>query len=280
MNNTLDFTSINFGEMLKDEEMFNNFIYTPLPEAIAELKLRCKQKDIEEKVNEYLLGDVPEPLKHHFKAVLFRPIITPNQEFARFYDLIQKSGIKPMFLEYLNDKFTSVNPLKYSLGKLRCYIDVSKHKKARVESEKVIEFNICEGKKINIVKTTNGQFLADFHHALLESVFPQSSRYLYDGSEWFHRAGDKAKKYYTRYMSLFVRHAILFENYLLEGGEFKFVRDTFFPTFLEVWESTGKKPLIVNLLPFETQKDDFWSSYKIEIMSEIGSGKIKQKMVK
>ena len=41
----------------------------------------------------------------------------------------------------------------------------------------------------------------------------------------------------------------MIDNFELSGCEFEFTKNVFLPAFIQVWKSTGKKPLIVPLVP-------------------------------
>jgi len=266
---------IDIKKLLTDTKKFNEFVYSPLSEAMKELQVRWEDKELETKLHKFLQGDFPRPLVNGFKAVLFRQLFTPNYEFRHFMSLVTTLNIKPMFLEYHDDKFTSQNPLKHSLGKIIFHQYKGKNGNTRIDSRNVIEFNINDGKRICEIQTIWGQSLIDFHHELLESIFPGSNTYLFDGSLWFHRGGKCAKEYYTRYMALFVRNGILFENFILDGDELRFVREVFLPAFIEVWKKTGKKPQIVSLLSLDTQANKYWISHPIGTLTYVEEKKKK-----
>jgi len=109
-------------KILADRELFEKTVYTPLPEALEELKKRRIDKSLEKQVLEILNNNIPEPLKDSPKAVIFRQLITPNYEVRRFVSIIDGlGGIGPLFWEYHDDKFTSNNEWKHSLGKMKFY---------------------------------------------------------------------------------------------------------------------------------------------------------------
>ncbi len=269
MQTSLDLNKVDIKKLVMNHEEFSEFVYTPLLEAVYELKKRWKDEKLERQVHDYLEGDIPGPLLNSFKAVLFRQLFTPNHELERFIETIDRVGIKPMFLEYYDDKFTTNNPLKHALGKMKFQKELGENPQNRICSKRIIEFNGSDGRKIKEVKTLWDQSLIDFHHELLESVFPNSKQYLFDASDWFHRGGNGAKEYYNRYIYLFLRNGILFENFILEGGELSFVENIFLPSFIDVWKKTGKKPLISALLPVDVANDSFWVCHPFEILSRL-----------
>ena len=262
MSNEINLSVINVDEIIKDSEAFRKFVFTPLPHAIEELKTRWGNDDLKKNVDDYLNGNLPWPLEAGFKAVLFRQIFTPNFEFRHFLETINRTTVEPVFWEYYDDKFTSNNPIKHALGKMRFQSEMNKQTNL---CKKIIDFNQCDGKKIKNVKTTWNESLIDFHHALIESEF-HNSRFFFDASDWFHHTGESAKGYYSKYLYLFLRNGILFENFILDGRELGFVKEVFLPAFVQVWKRSGSKPLIVELLPFESQNNDYWLSYPIKML--------------
>jgi len=67
-----------------------------------------------------------------------------------------------------------------------------------------------------------------------------------------------ADKYYTPFTALFIKDAILFENFMLDSKEISFTKDIFLSAFIEVYRKTGCKPLIVALEPTDIEGDEFW----------------------
>lgn len=250
------------------QQCFSDLVYTSFPEAKEELFRRRENKDLRDSILKYLNGDIPDPLLNGPKALLFRQLLTPNHELKKFIEIISNTGIDPLFFEYYEDKFTSCNPLKHALGKLK-FCDCEKKYPNNLKTKTIIEFNKYDGKRIIDVHTIWGKNLVDFHHALVEEVYNNCSNNFFDATKWFHRAGISASKYYSKYIALFVQNAILFENFILEDPELSFVKSIFLPSFLEISNLFGCKPLIVPLLPISTQADAYWHSYPMEIFTFI-----------
>jgi hypothetical protein len=249
------------------QQSFSDLVYTPLLEAREELRKRREDRGLTGRISEFLNGDIPAPLLEGPKALLFRQLCTPNYELRRFMDIAQEQHIEPLLFEYHEDKFTSRNPLKHALGKMRFSQDGPR---SNVRTKTVIEFNKYEGRRIAEVRTVWNQDLIDFHHTLVGVAFKDSHLSFFDASQWFQRGGVKASHYYLRYVALFVQHAILFENFVLaDDAEFSFVESIFLPAFIEINRVFGYKPLIVPLLPIDTQADPYWISYPMEIISSI-----------
>ena len=63
------------------------------------------------------------------------------------------------------------------------------------------------------------------------------------------------------FLTLFLRDAILFENFLLDTSESQFTHNVVLPTIKTIATEIGIKPLIVALEPTEVEGDEFWLSY-------------------
>lgn len=244
---------------MRDQELFYHTVCTPLKDALAELKKRRADPRLEKLVLRLLHDDVPDPLRASPKAVIFRQITAANYENRRFLNLVNASdAIEPLFWEYLEDKYTP-NELKRPWGKLHFYHGKGKKGGDIVERINIIDFNASNGKKIIEVETLWGESLLEFHHALLKDRLKLSDPTLfYDASGWFSRQGAKAKNYYESFLTLFVRHGILFEDFMLEAKESDFIQKVFIPAFLMVWKKTGHKPLIANLAAPRLEGQRFW----------------------
>ncbi|MFA6523121.1 MAG: hypothetical protein WCS85_02025 [Candidatus Peribacteraceae bacterium] len=260
MRMNVDLLSPNFDYLVSDSKIFEDFVYTPMPEALNEYHRRWNNRELEVKISEYLERDIPHPFVRGHRVVLDRQLCSPNFELLHFVRMTRLLDFDPMFLEYLDDKFTSNNPIKHALGKMK-FQQEERGNVVGCVKRTIINFNSSSGKKINEVQTVWGESLIDFHHKLLNSEFANSKKNLYDASAWLKKGGGTAKDYYIKNTALFVRNGILFENYSLQGCELDFVRDIFLPSFVEVWKNTGNKPLIVALLPTESQNDKYWLSY-------------------
>lgn len=244
--------NVDLDALMKNREAFNAFVYTDLEKALVEVKNRWDDIRIP------TLKNAPDILKNGGGAVLPRQIATGNYEVRRFVDMVEPTNLKPIFWEYYDDKFTSNNGLKRALGKIPFYAGIGKKGGIKIDRVTIVDFNTYNGKPISSVKTRWGESLIDFHHRLLKQEFKSLDTLLFDASSWFLKNGKDAKSYYTPFMRLYTKHAILFENFLLDGNEYELTRFIFLPAFIKTWKETGHKPLIVSLVPTETESDSFW----------------------
>jgi hypothetical protein len=239
---------------------FDKKVYVTLDQALNEIKKRRNDPALRKKVEDFL-GDIPLPLENEINAVFFRFITTPQFETKRFFDITTGFGVKPLFWEYFDDKFHPANKCKYTLGKLSIYKGLGKTGKSIIKKKTVVDFNYNNGKCLKDVETIQGKCLVDFHHNLLSKMMPDAMQNLYDGSDWLHRHGGSAKKYYENFLALFLYHGILFENFSFDQVELDFTTNTFLEAFHKIQKKFGLTPLIVALYPTETEDEEFWNSY-------------------
>src|SRR3989344_5332634 len=96
-----------YGKIMSDRNLFNQIVYTPLSDAIRLLNERQKDPLLMKKVEKLFKGEIPEILKSKKSAVMARQLATPNYENRMFVSISKKVGLKPIFFEYTDDKFTS-----------------------------------------------------------------------------------------------------------------------------------------------------------------------------
>lgn len=262
-----------YNKIMSDKELFYNTVYTPFSVALKTFEERQKNNALLKKMNKLLESNIPEPLKKlGTYGVQSRQLATPNHDTRWFLDLIKGHGLKPIFLEYYEDKLTSNNNYKYSLGMLRIHEKINKKGEDIEEKINVVNFCKDDGKKIKDISTILGKPLVNFHHGLFNALNLDKADFcFYDASDWFKKNGPAAKDYYTNFLLLFVCHGIFFENFLLSGDEGVFTRTIFLPAFERAWNLSGEKPLIVPIPPMDSQDDPHWFSYDQKIKQYIKS---------
>lgn len=267
-------------ELLFDRQKFNSFVYRSIHEATEELERRQDNPLIDQYLSGLLPDGVPDALKNKKSVVLFRHIATSNYEICRFLlltDSLEK--LQPLILEYTEDKFTNRNESKYFLGRISLANGVNKRAEDLFEHHNIINFNDSNSRPISLVNTLWGQSLVDFHHELFFEDFPNHRGNVFDLSKWLHEQGGNAKGYYKAFLSLFLKHGILLENFLVGGKELSFTKDVILPAILEIETETGLRPLIVALEPTEIEDSKFWLSHpykkKEVILKKMGGAGIK-----
>jgi hypothetical protein len=242
-------------------------VYVSLDFAKEEIARRWDDKNLRLKVESLLNGDIPEILKSSPKAVISRHVMSPNFELLNFLKSVKESGLQPAGLEYTHDKFVSKNEDKYYLGKLVFFEGLGKKGGEKISSLKVVDFDLCDGKKIVDIKTTWGQDFVSFHHEL---VYPFLGREnIADMSDNYRRNGLQASNYYRYILSLFICHGVLFENFLLSDIYKELTKNILLPSFRAVADTYGVKPLIVRLVPGESEEDIHWRQYPFSIKEKV-----------
>ena len=246
-----------------------NHLYTEPRIALWELHQRRKDAALKKAVRESL-GSSAESFLKKFKqprAVLFRQVATPTHETIRFLKIAKRMKLKPLILEYHNDKFVSAeNHFKRSLGKMPIYQYTGSDGREMVEYEMVCDFNTSTGKKFTDVVCLNGESFIHFHHRLFRTLTGLNPKtYAIDGSEWFESAGKRAELYYEQLLSFFIRDGILFENFLPFRSEGAFTKEIISPAFKNLESKYGVRPIIVRLDPEKEEMRQFWDSYPKKI---------------
>jgi hypothetical protein len=241
-------------------------MYCSTEHAREELRKRRTDLKLRREVETWL-GAVPEFLRGEPRAVLARQVATPNFEFCRFVEAAQRTGLKPVCPEYRADKFSSRNPDKVALAKMTFHHGKGRKNGDRNITHRVINFYDWDGKPLNRIETLWGEPLLAFHHRLLFSRFPGVE--IADNTDWLQRMGGKPSLFWPRLFALFLCHGLLFDNFHPEGHETTFTRDIIRPALADVEARFGCSPLIVPLVPLETEREPFWSWYPNQLEQEI-----------
>lgn len=244
-------------------------IYTPLEAVEDELRKRWNNSLLKQSVDALWEGDIPDVLNKSPRAIISRHVMSPNFELLNFLKSVKKTSLEPLGLEYLEDKFVTKNEDKYYLGKMFFYHGLGKKGGIKTISTKVIDFDRCDGKKISDINTIHEQNFVEFHHRLVSSVLDENHRL--DMSAFYKRQGKLASNYYDYVLSLFIAHGVLFENFLASGFYAELTRDIFLPRFRYISDKFGVKPLIVRLVPEETEEDIYWRQYPEEYESAVSA---------
>jgi len=247
-------------------EITEGKFYTSIEEAKEEIWARWHNPDLRKKVVDFI-GKIPRPLQEAPRAVLDRNIATPNFEFFHFIKAANKTGLSLLVTEYIRDKFVTLNSDKLGLGKMPFYKGRDKRGRLLFKYRNVIDCTIFQGKPIGEIKTLWGEDLTDFHHRLLTA--PSFAIDFLDASSWYKSNGGSAESYYHNYLSLFICHGVLFENFITNEEEERFSKSVVFPAFKQVVAHFGMKPLIVQLVPHDVASDIYWRCYPAELEAEV-----------
>lgn len=251
--------------LMSDRKKFDTFLYTPVSDAIKELEQRKGDKKLQDYIHTHLPNGIPSVMRDKSNMVLFRHVATTNYEVIRFViaaDALDE--LNPLILEYSGDRFLSRNEWKHSLGKIRFHKGISKTGEHINESKVIINFVESDNKRISEVKTLWGDKLTNFHHEMFFDSYPHFKDHVFDVSDWLATIGKGAKEYYKKFLLLFLRDGILFENFLIDKKEKDFTKSIIIPAIQEIIQECGYKPLIVALEPTEAEGDAFWLSHPLK----------------
>jgi len=240
-------------------------IYTPIEKAGELIRQRWVDEKLHKAVEKKLEGDIPEVLKDGPSGFIWRQIGTPDGEFERFLELCKKAELKPICLEYNQDKFAARNFTKYGLTRLCFKKGFNKKLETIVEKERIIDFKDAEKKKMCELKTLWGENLVDFHHFLMKKMFPEMDGRVEDISGWVKRNGGMPKNYYFKILSFAICHAVLFDDFDSLKSEENFTNEIVLPAFREVEKYFSVKPIIVKISKKgEQEKNPCWCYYSHE----------------
>ncbi len=242
-------------------------IYSTREEVIHELNKRAADKDLAEKLESFLKGNIPQPFRGEPRAILSRQMATPDDEFDAFYKKSKELGIEPIVFEYHDDLFTTNNHGKLCLAKMFFYKGLDNDKKTKESEIRSIELggNTNENKRLRDIQTLWGENFVDFHHRILDKHYDIET---IDASDWYKAMGGKAYLYYVPYIALLAVRNVLFEN-LEPGRDDSFFNEIFFPAVEFVEKEFGLKPLIMPIAPPEDMENIYWWSYPEKVEHDI-----------
>lgn len=181
-------------------------------------------------------------------AVIGRPAIF-RIESVLVIHMAESHGMDISWLTYDDDRYVDASKVKRSL--VQPYFADKLDKKGNFISHRVrlIE-NLRPIQLVELSKiiSDDGVSVLSLHRERLLQAYPNV--HISDMSHWAKSLGGNALAYYEAYLSLFVSHAILFEDY--HGGESgeglsSFTKQVFEPAFANVTQRFGVKPIVVKL---------------------------------
>lgn len=233
-------------------------MYLSMEEAVLTLEKRWRNLELRNRL-EVFLGDLPTVLKSQPRAMIARPMATPNYEQRFFLEQTASLGLPPLILEYPGDKMCTWNQDKSALLKLNFNHGLS-GKGNFVRNGTALTIPAAwEGQPLNQIITDSGENLVDLHHRLMQVDRPEVERE--DQTSWLQAHGGQPRGYYPYFLGLFICHGILFESFLSKGGEAGFTASVVTPTLKLLEQKFRLTPLIVRLLPDGEEKDKRWNRY-------------------
>lgn len=231
--------------------------YVSIDTARAELARRWADTRLREHVLEYL-GGTPPGMGVTPVAYFSRTVLSPTYECARYLDIARSLHLRPSGFEYLDDRFVSLNYGKRCLLRMP-FMNGQANGNDGYRKVSVAYTHTHEMKPFRDIVTLWGEPIADFHHRLLTCHFPMIS--LTDESTWLRSIGTSPAEFYNKHLARFLVFGIQVESYLLAGREKRFVEEVFVPNYRRVVADFDLAPLIVRLLPQDTENGGLWSCY-------------------
>lgn len=240
--------------------------YTPLEEAVTLLHSRRSASPL----------GTGSMLERHLAArsyaVLSPHVATPNFELERFVALAASVRLKPLVLEFNQDKFVTCNPEKHALARMVFHAGTGRNGGPRNRVLTITDLNAADGMPIYQTTTTGGTGLVPFHHELLRSRPLLNDTDIVDGSPFFLAYPGGARQYYPDFFSHFVRHAILFESFLFATpSDHQFTTEIAIPAFQAATAKHSCQPLICRLDPPESEGDPYWYHYPDELHAQVAA---------
>lgn len=235
-------------------------VYTPISLAHAELMRRRKDKVLMKKVADFI-GTFPIADTSYPRAFLSRPVTTPNFEMRTFLTQAEMIGLDPVSLEYPG-KLVAKNADKYHACNMYFRKPGSKLHSHQVSKIKVADISKFEGKPMATTPTIFNETLPDFHRRLFLAEFPLLKDSIIDYTVWFNKNRHATEHYYLYHLALFICNGILFDNFFFNDiAERDFIIQKILPSFDKVTEMFGVQPLIVPILPLDSERSHEWLYY-------------------
>lgn len=226
--------------------MTENGYYTPAENALDLLSAR---QSLRSDIEDWWRKNRWEPILPSFPnlAVLARQVAAFRYEDCVFHNLAENVGLTPVCMELTCDRMSSESNYKRSLiGPV--YFERYGRNGGRVTKRQQLA-SICDwyGQPLRSIILDDGTSLLDYHHERYDSAFGPDRRA--DNAPWMKTIGG-ARDYYPLFLSVFLAHAVLFEDY--HGGESSvklgtLTKGIFEPTFKALTKQFGVTPLIVRM---------------------------------
>lgn len=237
-------------------------IYVTLERARTLAAQRWADKALRSRV-ERDLGCLPPGIGASPRAVIYRTLITPDNECLRFFTLTGELGLSPLGYEFHEDIFFKANPDKSNLARLRFSHGRMADGLPIHSYFRVLDMEMAHRKPFSSLATFWGEGLVAFHHRLLERFAPPLE--VVNFSAWLTAHGGRAADHYEPYLKLFLAHGVLCENFFLGGQETDFTRNVLLPAVERIRQKYGIKPLIVPLLDPAVAEETTWWCHPAEV---------------
>ena len=241
-------------------------LLTPYPEVVAVAKARSRDAELKARVSEYLSGDIPSYFGQEPVLYLARHVASPNFETLRWSNLIEPLELPAVIGTDADDLFVSQNVMKRALLKMPICLSVTvngagePHEQYRYLT--IADFEAADHARFRDIQTLWGDSVVAVYSELSRRFLPPHVR-IEDDSAWVTRNGrGDLRAHYERFLSLFVAHGVLFEDYLVKDpDERDFIESVLLPAYEATTQRFGVRPLIASLTPSSLETEKFWLSY-------------------
>lgn len=246
------------------DEFFANDFYTPLSIAKKEISRRWNDKKLRKEVEDFIGKDILEVFKGEPRAMMLRYIATPNFEASHFFELAKEIGLKPLYGEFLEDKFYSTNHDKLHLAKMTFFHGIGKNGHINIRKKKLVDIEKNEGKMFCEIKTIQGGSLIEFHHDSFSMCYPDVEKF---NAYCLRKNDSDVIDFYEKIFAVCLCHGVLFENFIAKENHYekKFTNKIVMPAYKKVVEKFNLKPLISPISKIENEDKDDWMWYPGEL---------------
>ena len=190
------------------------------------------------------MDDIPRYLLENECFVLSRHIATPNNEALYVLKQAEQYGATAIFSQDPKDKFTSVNNLKRRLARPELYQPRANAGRGSFRKLDLVDVAAAENLCLQDVLTREGLPLAGVHNALFARLAGRKLR-IVDDRDWIDRNHrGRMRELYTRYLSLFLAHGVLFEEFETPSDQ-HVKTSVILPLIAECEARFGVRPIIV-----------------------------------
>jgi hypothetical protein len=193
---------------------------------------------------------VPEIIKQGGDlAALSVPIATRRYYDELFMELARNENFRPIWLTYAQSLMSSESPVKRRLLHPTFVERRGRHGGLVVRKHRIASIEESRGKKLTDIVLNSGESLI-LYHRRLHGMLGIGHFSVSDLSPLFKQFNSIPKAYYWGYLSLFLTHCVLFDDY--HGGEEirvlpLFTANVFMPVFDAVTKEFGISPIIVRM---------------------------------
>ncbi len=237
--------------------------YMSLDEARSELHRRWNDAGLRTAVESALGQRFMEVFRDRPRAIIHRPMISPDNGFMLLNYCAAYLGAAPLAIEYLGDRFSTLNEEKKGLCRPRLTISADKFRLCLFDMQQ------WENRPLGEIVLATGETLAGFHHGLFDRLAMRVE--ILDQTAWYRGIGNPADYYFPVFAHA-VAHGMLFETFVTDDEpvnrrqrktEHWFTDEVVRPNFERVTRDFGLRPMVVRSFPGDQTDDEdfYWWSY-------------------